>query len=80
MRNCAVALSLAVGFIVAAASTYEGKQFVTSGKIAAAPVVTFLWVGAMGCCCCFCFATNSAPPSPPKNQNTTTTHIHTTPT
>jgi xanthine/uracil permease len=44
MRNCAVALSLIVGFIVAAAASYDGKRFVTSTKIDAAPVFAFLWI------------------------------------
>jgi hypothetical protein len=48
MRNCAVALSLAVGFIIAAASSYDGKQFVTATKINAAPTFAFLWVSAGG--------------------------------
>jgi hypothetical protein len=48
MRNCNVALSLAVGFIIAAASSHDGKQFVTSTKISQAPTFALLWVSAGG--------------------------------
>lgn len=44
MRNTAVALSLVIGFVISAAATYEGKKFVTSAKIDAAPIFAFLWI------------------------------------
>jgi len=44
LRNCNVIIGLAVGYIVAAATTVDGKRYVTSEKFDSAKVATFLWV------------------------------------
>lgn len=39
-----VIIGLLVGYIIAAIAPLDGKQFVTSDKLDAAPGITFLWV------------------------------------
>lgn len=44
LRNCNVIIGLAVGYIVAAATSVDGNRYVTSEKFDQAKVATFLWV------------------------------------
>eukprot|EP00877_Chromochloris_zofingiensis_P003759 jgi/Chrzof1/13384/Cz07g31020.t1 len=44
MRNAAVVIALLFGYLIAAVSRYDGKSYVSTDGIKAAPVVTFLWV------------------------------------
>lgn len=43
MRNASVILALLLGYLVTACITFEGKKYVTTGKIDNAPAITFLW-------------------------------------
>ena len=44
MKNCNVIIALCIGYIIAAATNYNGLNYVNSEVIANAPAVTFVWV------------------------------------
>ena len=44
MKNCNVIKALCIGYIIAAATNYNGLDYVNSEVIASAPAITFVWV------------------------------------
>ena len=49
IRNCEIILALLVAYAVAAFVRYDGKKYVASGDIAAAPNGIFFWVSTALC-------------------------------